>query len=127
MPVITRILAALCFACSLTLMATEAEAAKCYIREYNTLGEAHGTPAQIAFEPAITDQVTSDFSGSAVQSSTFNAGTSFIRLWCDTQASYLIGTNPTAAATNAPIAALTPEYFGVPVNQGFKLSVHTNP
>lgn len=102
-------------------------AAKCYIREYNTIGQAQTQPAQIALEPAVTDQVTSDFSGGAVQSSVFNASTSFVRLWCDTQGSFLIGTNPTATANNAPVAAGVPEYFGVPVGQSYKLSVHANP
>lgn len=102
-------------------------AAKCYIREYNTIGQANSQPAQIALEPAITDQVTPDFAAGSVQSSAFNANTSFVRLWCDTQGSFLIGTNPTAANTNAPVSAGVPEYFGVPVGQGYKLSVRANP
>jgi hypothetical protein len=111
----------------LALFATQAQAAKCYIREYNTLGAAHGTPAQIAAEPAVTDQVTADFTSAPVQSSAFQLGTTFIRLWCDTQGSFLVGTNPTAANTNAPIAAGTPEYFSVPEGGLYKLSVHSNP
>lgn len=106
---------------------TPADAAKCYIREYNTIGQANAQPAQIAFEPGITDQVTTDFSGGAVQSAAFNANTSFVRLWCDTQGAFLVGTNPTATANNAPVAAGVPEYFGVPVGQSYKLSVHANP
>lgn len=123
---ITRHFAALSAALVL-LSATQAHAAKCYIREYSTIGKARGEAAQIALEPGITDQVTGDFSGSAVQSSAFNAGTTYVRLWCDTQGSFLIGTNPTAANTNAPVAAGVPEYFGVPAGGAFKLSVHSNP
>lgn len=119
-----KLLAAACFA----FMATQAHAAdNCYIREYAAIGQALTVPAQIASEPGITDQVTADFTSAAVQSSAFNAQTTFIRLWCNAQASILFGTNPTAANTNAPIAANTPEYFAVPVNQGYKISVHTNP
>jgi hypothetical protein len=111
----------------LCLSAVPAFAAKCYIREYNTIGQAQNQPAQIAFEPSVADQVTGDFSGGAVQSSAFNVATTFIRLWCDTQGSFLVGTNPTAAATNAPVAAGVPEYFGVPPGGSYKLSVHANP
>jgi hypothetical protein len=114
-------------AAALLCIASPSYAAKCYIREYNTLGAAHGTPAQIAAEPAVTDQVTPDFTSSAQQSAAFNAATTFIRLWCDTQGSFLVGTNPTAAATNAPVAAGVPEYFSVPEGGVYKLSVHTNP
>lgn len=127
-----KILAAALFAL-FALGVSPSYAAKCYIREYNTLGQAQTTgsmpaPAQVAMEPGfIGDQVTADFSGGPVQSNAFNSTTSLVRLWCDTQASFLFGTNPTAANTNAPIAALTPEYFGIPVNQGYKLSVHANP
>jgi hypothetical protein len=111
----------------LCLMATQANAATCSIREYNTIGQAQGQPAQIALEPAIADQVTTDFSGGAVQSGFFNAATSYVRLWCDTEGSFLVGTNPTAAATNAPIAAKNPEFFGVPVGGLYRLSVHAHP
>jgi hypothetical protein len=119
----TRFLAATC----LVLFATQAQAAKCYIREYNTIGQAQNQPAQIALEPAVTDQVTTDFASAAVQSAFFNAATTYVRLWCDTQGSFLVGTNPTAAATNAPVAAGVPEYFGVPVGGTYRLSVHSNP
>jgi hypothetical protein len=111
----------------LALFVTQAQAAKCYIREYNTLGAAHGTPAQIAAEPAVTDQVTSDFTSAAVQSNAFNAATTFVELWCDTQASYLVGTNPTAANTNMPLAAGFSKFFSVPEGGLYKLSVHANP
>lgn len=107
--------------------AQQAQAAKCYIREYSALGVALTNVAQVAQEPALTDQVTADFSSAAVQSSAFNSATSLVRLWCDTQASFLVGTNPTAANTNAPIAAFVTEYFGVPLGKGYKLSVHSNP
>lgn len=114
-------------AIGLALCAGEADAAVCYIREYNTIGQAQNQPAQIALEPGVTDQVTSDFSGGAVQSSFFNAATTYVRLWCDTQGSFLVGTNPTAAATNAPVAAKVPEYFGVPPGGLYRVSVHANP
>jgi hypothetical protein len=113
---------------ALMLLVTGAQAADlCYIAEYNTLGKARGEVPDIAQEPRIASQVTADFTSGAVQSSAFNTTTSFIRLWCNVQASYLIGTNPTAANTDTPIAALTPEYFGIVQGSGMKISVHTNP
>lgn len=119
-----KLLAAACFA----LLASPSYAADlCYIREYAAIGQALSATAQIASEPGIADQVTGDFTSSAQQSSVFNAQTNFIRLWCNAQASVLFGANPTATNANAPIAAGVSEYFAVPVNQGYRLSVHTNP
>lgn len=125
---ITRFLAALGVALFVgSLGVTPSFAAKCYIREYSTIPNPRGQPAQIALEPGVIDQVTSDFAGGAVQSSLFNTATTYIRLWCDTQGSFLVGTNPTAANTNAPVAALVPEYFAVPPGGTYRLSVHANP
>jgi hypothetical protein len=119
---------ALLAAACLALFATQAQAADiCYIKEYNTIGSAHGVPAQIANEPAVTDQATADFTSGAVQSNAFQPATTFIRLWCSAQASYVVGTNPTATNANSPVAAGIPEYFGVPEGGNYKLSVHTNP
>lgn len=112
----------------LCLMASQAFAADtCTLREYNTIGQAQNQPVQIALEPGIADQVTPDFTSAATQSSAFNAATSYVVMICNVQTSYLVGTNPTAAATNLWIPAATLWGFGVPVGQGYKLSVHTNP
>jgi hypothetical protein len=118
-----KILAAAIF---VLLFATQAEAAKCYIGEYNAAGFASGVLIQVAGEPHVASQVV-DFSGGVTPSSAFNAATQFIRLWCDTQASYLVGTAPVAAITDNPVAALVPEYFSVPVNGGYKISVIAHP
>jgi hypothetical protein len=103
-----------------------AQAAKCSVGEYNAAGFASGVPIQVAGEPHITTQVV-DFSGGVASSAAFNAATQFIRLWCDTQASYLVGTAPTAATTDNGVAALVPEYFSVPTNGGYKISVIARP
>ena len=121
---ITRLVAAI----GVALLPSSVYAADvCYIREYNTLGAAHGVTAQIAAEPAITDQVTPDFTTAAQQSAAFNPATTFVELWCSAQASYLVGTNPTATNTNMPIAAGISKFFSVPEGGTYKLSVHTNP
>lgn len=101
--------------------------AKLYISEYNTVGNAHGTTAQIANEPAIVDQAPVDFSGGVASSATLNAGTIFVRVISDVQCSIKFGANPTATNTNKVLPALTPEYFGVVENSGLKISVISNP
>jgi len=102
-------------------------AAVCHIKEFNALGTARGELAQVAREPAVADSVTSDFSAGAVQSAPFNSQTTLVRLWCDVQTSYVVGTNPVATAANSPVSAGSPEFFAVLPGQNLKVSVHTNP
>lgn len=119
---INRLLAAVV----LLLVASPSWAAnKCFISEYARLGSVNGapTPPQIALLPSITEQVV-DFTAGATQSAAFNAGTYFIRVWCDTQASILGGTNPTATINNLPIASAAPEYFGVIPGQVVSIIAH---
>ena len=108
------------------LFATQADAAKLYISEYTNIGIATGQIAQVAYEPS-TDQSPVDYSGGVASSSAFAAGTNYIRVICDTQCSIKFGTSPTAANTNKPLPALTPEYFAVPQGQSYKISVISNP
>lgn len=109
------------------LLSSPSHAAKCYVTEYVSLGQAPSSPAQIAREPALLDQTPVDFSAGAAQSATFNPSTSIVRVWCDAQASVVFGSNPTATNTNAPTSAGFPEFHGVTPNSGLKLSVHSNP
>lgn len=108
------------------LFATQAQAAKLYISEYTNLGVSSGQIAQVAYEPA-TDQSPVDYSGGVAQSAALQSSTNYVRIICDTQCSIKFGTNPTAANTNKVLPALTPEYFGVPINQAYKISVISNP
>jgi hypothetical protein len=114
---ITRIAAALCFA----LIATQAEASNCYVREYQGLG---GAQIPIAQEPG-TDQAPMAISGSAASSAAFATTTHLVRLTCGANASFVFGTSPTATTSNSPIGALLPEYFGV--SPGEFVSVISNP
>lgn len=125
----TRILSALAAALGALLFSGAAASAAdlLYISEYATMATARGQLAPITLAPSIADQVTSDFTAAAVQSSAFNSGTNFVRLFCTVQCSVTFGTNPTATANNTILPASTPEYFGVPPGQSFKVSVHTNP
>lgn len=121
-----RLVAALAAA---MLLSTAAHAADtCTIREYSAIAQAPTQPAQIGLEPAIDDQTSPDFTSSAQQfANPLNAATSAVCMMCSVQASYLVGANPTAAATNFPIPANQPWCFGVTPNSNQKISVHTNP
>lgn len=112
----------------LCLFASNAFAAsKLFVSEYSTLASTNsgGSSAQIASEPIVTDQVV-DFSGGAAASTAFNASTRFVRLQCDTRCAIRVTTAGTAATTsNKPLAADSPEYFGV--LPGDKVSVIASP
>lgn len=97
-----------------------------YISEYTGPGIYRGYNVEIGQEASF-DQVTSDFTAGAVQSSAFQANTTVVRLICTVQCSVLFGTNPTATNANKVLPALLPEYFSVPAGGTFKVSVHTNP
>lgn len=97
-----------------------------YISEYNQPGITRGLVVEVPQEASV-DQVTSDFSGGAVQSTAFKANTTIVRLICTVQCSVLFGTNPTATNANKVLPALLPEYFAVPPGGNFKVSVITNP
>lgn len=117
-----KILGAICFA---LLALSQAEAAnKMFINEYNSLGNASAATAQIANEPAVAVQTPVDFSGGAAQSAAFNTNTSFIMIQCDSQCSYLVGTNPTATTSNMPLAAFLPLYIAVQPGQKISAVAH---
>lgn len=97
----------------------------CSVKEYNTLGTARGQPTQIALEPAIADTAVSFSSGHSEL--TLQGNTSFVRVVCDTQAAYLIGTAPTATTSNSFIPAGLPEYFGVPPGKSMIISLVARP
>lgn len=95
-----------------------------YVSEYFTqpiIG--NGQMGGVASEPSVATQKIT-MSGTSAQSSAFNAATKFVRLHADAVCSVAFGSNPTAAATSARMAANTTEYFGV--NPGDKVAVITN-
>lgn len=113
------LLAAACF----TLFASQAEAASCYIREYQALG---GAQIPIAQEPGV-DQTPISLAGGAVSSAAFAATTHVIRLVCGASASYLVGSSPSATTANSVIPALLPEYFGVTPGQVVSIISNASP
>jgi hypothetical protein len=60
------------------------------------------------------------------QFAAFNAKTRFVRLHTDAVCSIKFGTNPTASATTARMAANSTEYSSVPPNQAYKVAAITN-
>jgi hypothetical protein len=96
-----------------------------YISEF--ADEAQTVRGGMAFaqQPAIAEQTVVIGAGS-LQSSAFNATTTFVRIETDAICSITFGTNPTATATKARMAAGSVEYFGVPVGLAYKVAVITN-
>ena len=81
-----------------------------------------GTPLWIADVSRIVAQQVVTFS-STTQSASFNAKTSFVRVYSDAKAHLKFDDNPTATNQHIPIAAETPEYFAV--SPGSKVAVVT--
>lgn len=86
-----------------------------YISEYKELRGVDGGNAQIGEEPSV-DQTPVTFSTEA-KSDAFAEGTKMIRVYSDTECHIKIGIGPTATVNNKPIAADSPEYFGVTAGQ----------
>jgi hypothetical protein len=119
-----KLLATICFV--LAAASPALAASKLYISEYTNVGVSNGVVAQVASEPATTDQTPVDYSGGVASSAAFNAATNVVRVLCTSTCSIKFGTSPTATTSNKPLAAGAPEYFSVPVNQSFKISVIIN-
>ena len=95
-----------------------------YIAEYERMGvSSRGIAVPVALGPPLAEQTVA-IAGASAQSSAFNASTKFIRVHTDAICSVLVGSNPTAAATNQRMAADATEYFGV--SSGDKIAVITN-
>lgn len=93
-----------------------------YIREYADVAVLATTVGQAGAEPAVADQKLT-LSGSTA-SSAFNVNTKMVRIHTDEIISVKFGTAPTAAATDARMAANTTEFFGVQPNH--KVAAITN-
>jgi hypothetical protein len=78
---------------------------------------------QVASMPPIAEQTVAIGVGSAA-SNAFNGATGLVRLHADVVCSVAFGASPTAAATNARLAAGQTEYFAV--RPGMKVAVITN-
>jgi len=75
--------------------------------------------------PPIAQQ-TRTVSGTSAQSSALNAQTVVVRLSTDTACFIETGSsNPTATTSSMPLFAGQSEYFGVPLNCGWKIAART--
>lgn len=92
-----------------------------YIAEFRQVGDLGRI--QAPEQPPYAEQTVAIGVGS-VQSSAFNTATKFIRVHTDAICSIKIGSNPTATATTARMAAGQTEYFTVLA--GHKLAVIVN-
>lgn len=98
--------------------------ASLYIAEFEEMPHTSGSKVQAALQAPLAEQKLTI--GTEVKSAAFNARTRFVRLHTDAICSILFGTDPTAAVTNARMAANATEYFGVPMGANYKVSVITN-
>lgn len=98
-----------------------------YITEYVDVGYAGNTHAttSIVEEPASAEQTVA-IGVSSVQSAAFQNNTRFVRLEADSVCSVEFGTNPTATASKARLAANVDRIVGVPMGAGFKVAAITN-
>lgn len=96
-----------------------------YITEFSNIGvPANSTQSQMAAQPPIVEQTVA-LGAASVQSSAVNASTKFVRLFTDTICGISFGTNPTAVAGSARMAANTTEYFAIPQGQSYKIAAIT--
>ncbi len=96
--------------------------AVCYISEFAAL--ANVTGANIAMMPPLAQQTVAI--GAETDSNAFNASTRYIRVHVDAICSIAVGVTPTASTSMLRMSAESTEYFAVPLNGGYKLSVITN-
>ena len=96
--------------------------AVCYISEFTALANVSGCP--VAMMPPIAQQTVAI--GVEADSSAFNAATRYIRVHVDAICSIAIGLTPTATTSMLRLSAESTEYFAVPLNAGYKISVITN-
>lgn len=98
-----------------------------YITEYGSPGRFLATGVvPVGLELMLADQTPVTISGSHAESATLNASTQLVRLHTDTICSVKFAVTPVATTSNRRMAANQTEYFAVPQNSGFKVSVIAN-
>ena len=96
-----------------------------YVAEFVTIGGTGNFPVAGAQVAPVAEQTVS-IGGTSVQSSTFNANTTFVRIHTDAICSIAFGTNPTATTAKMRMAANQTEYFSVPPGASYKVATITN-
>lgn len=95
-----------------------------YITEFSN-PNVNMNPNQQGIQPPMAEQTVA-IGGASVQSAALGNVTNLVRIHTDAICSIALGTNPTATAVKARLAANTTEYFIVPQGQAFKVAVITN-
>lgn len=98
--------------------------AKVYITEYAQAKVLDGRILPVGVEPPLTVQTVA-IGGTSAQSAALNAKTKFVEVHTDAIMSYKVGTNPTATANDARMAANTTKFIGVG-EPNLKIAVITN-
>lgn len=96
-----------------------------YITEFSHNAVQLGGQVGFLEQPPLAEQNVAIGVGS-VQSAALNASTNYVELHTDAICSIKIGTNPTAVATAARMAAGETRRYGVPAGTSFKVAVITN-
>lgn len=101
-------------------------ASTCNVKEYKDVGHSlNGEALQIGQEPPVADQSPVDFTSGEAKSAAFNSATRYVEIICNAQASYLVGSSPTATANNSWVPSGVSKFFGV--TAGHKISFITKP
>ena len=112
----------------LLLSLPAAAASTMTVLEFGSNTIVTNSDAQIAPMPPLVEQTPVDFTAGAAQSAAFNAQTRYVRLQCNVRCSVKFETGSSSVATsNVALAVDSPEYFGVPKGQAYKVSVIASP
>ena len=96
-----------------------------YISEFSAIVPAINGVAQIALWPPIVQQKVS-FTGTPGVSAAMSAATKYVGIQADGICSFAVGSNPTAAVTDARLPADQWFFFGVAPGTSLKISAITN-
>lgn len=97
-----------------------------YVTEFGVQArDSNNIIIPVAQAPALVHQKVT-VAGASAQSAAFGANTALVRIQSDVVCSITFGKDPTATDAMTRIAADSPEYFGVPMGQSFKVAVITN-
>jgi hypothetical protein len=97
-----------------------------YVTEFADIGTSRNArPTQVAQIPQIATSVVT-VSASSSTGAVFNTNTNLVRLQADTVCSVVFGITPSATTTSPRMAANQTEYFVVPANGSYRVSVISN-
>lgn len=93
----------------LILSCASAFASSCNVTEYSLYAPGGAQVADL--DHLITDQTPITTSAASAQSAALSGDTRMVQIFCDTQAAFAYGTNPTATTNNQVVPASTTVYY----------------